>query len=114
MEKVQKTNTILNATLSNGRRKPAIMSSSSAENPMKCELLEAREDSVVAVQRMLVTNESRFEIVSFQKYNAVAKLRSLHYDGYFVICHIKSLRSTGWLLCLYALNAGCTLEKELI
>ena len=82
---------MLNATLSNGRHKLAIMSSSSATNPRSEELLETREDAVHAVQRILAGNESRFEMVFFQKYNPVSKLRSQHYNGYFVICHIKPL-----------------------
>ena len=30
-----------------------------------------------------------------------------------MICHVDTVRSAGWLLCPYALNAGCPLEKSL-
>ena len=47
------------------------MSSSSEANPTSRELLETRDDAVVAVQRILAGNESRFEMVPFQKYNTI-------------------------------------------
>ena len=75
--------------------KLAIMSSCSATNSRSRELLETREDAVATVQRILAGNESRFEMVSFQQYNTVAKLRSQHCNGYFVVCHINALRSAG-------------------
>ena len=112
IEAVQKRIIILSATLSNGRHKLAIMSSSSATNPRSRELLETIEDAVLAVQRILCGNKSRFEMVSFQKYNAVAMLRLQNYVGYCVVCHNNTLRSAGWLLCRYALNGGCPLEKR--
>ena len=89
------------------------MSSSSATDPRSRELPETRDNAVVAVQRILAANESQFDFVSFLKYNAVSKLRPQNYNGYFVVCHINTLRSAGWLLCRYALNGGCTLEKSL-
>ena len=113
IERFLKWNIILNAGLSKGRRKLPIMSLSSAANRTCRDFLETKEDVVVVVQRILAGNESRFEMFSFQKHNAVVKLRSQLYCGYFVICNIDTLRSAGWLLCRYALNSGCTLEKSL-
>ena len=76
METVQKRSIILNAVLSNGRHKVAVMSSSSSENPTSRQLLETKEYACVSEEKILAGNESRFEMVSFQKFNAVAKLRS--------------------------------------
>ena len=106
IETVHKQNIILNSTLSNGRHKVAIISSSSAANPTSRQLQKTRDDAFVAVQRILAGNESRFEMVSFQKYNAMANLQSQHYNGYLVICHINALCSARWLLCRYGLNGG--------
>ncbi len=84
------------------------MSSSSSK-----QLLETRDEGCPAVQRILKGDESRFEMVPFEKFNAIARLRSQHYNGSYVICHENSLRSAGWLLCVYVKNGGCLLQKAL-
>ena len=59
------------------------------------QLLETKEEARSAIARILKGDNSRFQVVPFEKFNTVAKLRSRHYNGYFVICHTNTLRSAG-------------------
>ena len=77
------------------------------------QILESRYDACTAVRQILKGNHTRFEMVDFEQYNRIAKLRSRHYASYYVRCHANSLRSAWWLLCRYAKNGGRKLEKAL-
>ena len=78
-----------------------------------CQFLETKDSACAAVQRILNNRDSRFEVVPFENYNKTTKLRSQHYNGYFVLCHSNTLRSAGWLICRYVKNGGCCLERAL-
>ena len=80
---------------------------------MTRQLLLTREDALSAIGKLIKGEECRFNLVTFDKYNAHAKLRSIHYKGYTVLCHANTMRSAGWLLCRYAHNGSCPLEKGL-
>ena len=51
-----------------------------------------RDDALTADKSLLKEENNRFELVPFEKYNTHAKLRSQHYNGYFVVCHPNSMR----------------------
>ena len=76
------------------------------------QILESREDVYAAVHQILKGNHTRFEILDFERSNRIAKLRSQHYASYFILCHENSLRSAGWLICRYAKNDCCPLQKH--
>ena len=77
------------------------------------QLLETREQAIIVVKELIRGNSTRFELVPFEKYNTIAKLRSQHYNGYFVVCHVNTLRSAGWLVCRYAKNGDCPLDRAI-
>ena len=77
------------------------------------QLLETREDACSTVQKILHGEAARFEMIPFDKYNRIARLRSPHFNSYSVLCHSSTTRSAGWLVCRYILNGGCQLEKGL-
>ncbi len=56
-------------------------------NPSTRQLIETRNDAIVVVRPILSGTDSRFELVEFEKFNSVAKLRSQHYknNSYSVI-----------------------------
>ncbi len=74
---------------------------------------ESKDEACSVGQRILNGNDTRFEMVSFKKFNRVAKLRPRCYNGYMVLCHANTTRSAGWLLCRYAKHDGCSLSKAL-
>ena len=78
------------------------------------QLIITRNDTPAAVKSLLQGKANQFELVSFEKYNTHAKLSSQYYKGYFVVCHANTVFSAGWLLlCRYAQNGVCTVEKGL-
>ncbi len=79
--------------------------------PSTCQLLETRDDASTAVGRILDGRQSLFEMAPFAKNSTVNKLSSTCYKENFVICHANTLHSDSRLLCRYAKNGGCLLEK---
>ncbi len=77
-------------------------------------MLEARDEAYTAVQRILNEDESRFEVVAFENFNAIGKLRSQYYNGFYLIFLENYLRSAGQLSFMYVKNGGCLLEKSII
>lgn len=71
------------------------------------------EDSVSAVQQLVSEIKTHFELVPFHNYNAVAKLKSQYYNGYFVAFHVNTLLSAGWLVWIHAMNGGCPSDKAI-
>ena len=84
--------------------------STSRENQ---QLLKAREQATIVIEEHIRGNSTRCELVPFEKYSTVAKLRSHYYNGCFVVCHVNTLRSAGWLVCRYAKNGGCPLDRAI-
>ena len=77
------------------------------------QLLETREQAIIVVKELIRGNSTWFELVPFEKCSTVAKLRSQDYNGYFVVCHVNTLRSPGWFICRYAKNGGCPLYRAI-
>ena len=77
------------------------------------QILATKEEAIVVVRRVLNGDDTRFDLVPFETYNKNAKLRSEHYNGFFIVCYANSLRSAGWLVCRYAKNGRCPVEKAL-
>ena len=61
------------------------------------QILESRDDACASVRQILKGNQTRFEMVDFEWYNRIAKLRTRHYASYYVLCHANWLRYIGWL-----------------
>ena len=79
--------------------------------PSTRQLLETRDDACTAVGRILDDHQSLFEMAPFAKDSTVNKLSSTCYKENFVICLENTLHSASRLLCRYAKNGGCLLEK---
>ena len=77
------------------------------------QIREKRDDASAAIKRIINGNTTNFEMVPFGRLNKVARLRSIHYKGYFVICHSKTICSDSWILCGFAENGSCSLENAL-
>ena len=77
------------------------------------QILESRDDACAAARQILRENHTRFEMIDFERYSRIAKLRWRHCASYYVLYHANSLRSAEWLLYCYAKNGGCPSEKAL-
>ena len=77
------------------------------------QLIKTREQTIIVVEELILGNYTRYELVPFEKYNTIAKLRYQHYNGYFVVCHVNTLRWAGWLVCRYAKNGGRLLYRAI-
>lgn len=69
-----------------------------------------KDEAKSAVRRVLKGEATNFELVPFERYNRIVKLRSPYYHGYLVVCYGNTLRPAGWLVCKYATNRKCQLE----
>ena len=77
------------------------------------QLLQSRDNAIDAARLLLNWQDTQFELVLFEKFVTVAKLHSKHYNSYFVLCHTNTLCSAGWLICQYAKNGCCSLDRAL-
>ena len=75
-------------------------------------VLETKEEAAKAVSSVLKNTEKQFELVDFDKYNRTARLRSKHYQQYFVLSYHDTTKSADWLVYHYFMNQRCDVEKS--
>lgn len=56
------------------------------------QVLGTKNEAKYVVKKLIKNDESRLTLVPSKKYNANAKVRSLQYNQYYVLCHANSVR----------------------
>ena len=70
---------------------------SSVHTTMSRQVLGTKNEAMFVVKKLSKGDEFRFIIIHFKKYNANAKLRSLQYSRYYILCNANAVLLAGWV-----------------